>query len=491
MLSPIPVLNPGLRAVARRALGLALPLLLSACASSPPHAPGGGAQSDAAHGTVAGTAPGTVRIPVPQALQSHQAWWQQLEDPTLRQLTQVALQRNGELQQAVARVASLRQAETATRSRLLPQVGLQAAASATETGLPESVKRAGQPDNRALRATLDLSWEIDLFGGVRAAARASRADTAAASAQQEAAAQMVGAEVTRQYVQWQAAVLRGRWLTALAEHQADQARWHAQRRQEGLVSGLEDARVQSDLADAQSQATAALPQGRAAEARLRTLLHGQTPALPAPDSLKTIATLPQWTGRPSLELLRQRPDVRAAEQQWAAEDARWEESRAALWPRLLLGASVGQQDLRLNSLDLAASVYRNVVAAFTLPLLNHGRLQALQQAQGLRTSAAALQWERAMLNALEEVDAALAQQAQAVVRATATRTIVEEREHLLRRSDALLAQGLIDRSQWTEARKALAAAQLQHIDAQAQRALSDLQLIRALGGAGFQRNPPV
>src|SRR4030095_12701092 len=80
------------------------------------------------------------------------------------------------------------------------------------------------------------------------------------------------------------------------------------------------------------------------------------------------------------------------------------EARANRWPRFLLGALLGREDLRLNSLDLAPVRFSNVALAFTLPLFNAGRIQAGIDAQDARQRAAALQYEHTILSALEDVE---------------------------------------------------------------------------------------
>jgi len=415
------------------------------------------------------------------------AWWRQLQDATLRGWIETALQDNAEVRQAAARTAALRQAETATQSRLLPQAQVQVAASQTETGLPETIKRAGQPDNRAVRGTVDLAWELDLFGAARAAGRAAQGEAVAAAHQQQAAAQLVAAEVTRQALLWQAAHQRHAWLQALLAEQEQQFALQKLRHAQGLISAAEQARLEADLADTRSQAQAAWPQVEAARARLNTLLHRPlgAPALAteAPSGA-ALPVLPGLRGRPSLEVLRQRPDVQAAEAQLQAEGARWDETRAQLWPRILLGASLGAQDLRLNALDLAPSVYRNVVAAFTLPVFNSGRLRAQRDAQGARTAAAQLQWEKTMLTAVEEVEASLALQAQQRERARQTEQALALRLKQHEAVQALGREGLVDGVVLRDSRRAVLAARLQHLEAQTQSALADLQLLRATGGAG-------
>lgn len=459
-----------------------------------------GLPSGAGHDTTALVTPEALALPgrsapsslgvleAPSGTPAAVAWWQQLDDPQLRLWVEQALQRNADVRQAAARLQALRQAEVATGSRLLPQVQAQATASRTDTGLPEAVKRAGQPDNRALRGTLEFAWEVDLFGGARAAVRGAQAERAAAAHQQQAAAQAVAAEVVRQHLLWQSARLREQWLQDALQLQEQQLALHRRRLDEGLLSGADWARLQAEVSDARAQLAAVAPAAPAAHARLQTLLHRTEPLSLALAGDTGLSRPPPLAQRPPLDALRLRPDVQAAEAQLQAEGARWDETRAALWPRILLGASLGQQDLRLNALDLAPSLYRQVVAAFTLPLLNHGRLQAQRDAQAARTAAAELQWEKAMLSTLEEVESSLALQASTRRRLSQAQETLQLRQAQQQAAEAAWREGLLDGVLRLEAQRGVIAAQLQTLEARTQDALADLQLLRATGGAGTRRN---
>jgi outer membrane protein TolC len=221
------------------------------------------------------------------------------------------------------------------------------------------------------------------------------------------------------------------------------------------------------------------------ESQISVLL-GSSPnlALPALDPRRAPA-LPQVpllsAGQP-VELLQRRPDLRVAQQQLLAETARLRESEADLWPRFFLSAVLGRQDLRLNLLDLSPVRYSNVVLAFTAPIFNAGRLRAAVERQSARERAATLQYERAVLGALQDVENSLASLAQERVRSGALAAAVARRRDGLRHAESLHREGQIDLLQLLDAQRGLIAAELAATDSHTQRALGAVQLVKALGG---------
>jgi len=188
------------------------------------------------------------------------------------------------------------------------------------------------------------------------------------------------------------------------------------------------------------------------------------------------------------ELLNRRPDLRVAEQQLRAESARLRESQADLWPRFFLSAVLGQQDLRLNGLDLAPVAYRSVALLFTAPVFNAGRLRAAVQRQSARERATTLQYEKAVLNALQDVESSLVVLAQERQRCDSLATSLASRRLADRHAHSLAREGQIDRLQRLEVSKGLLSAELALTEAQTQRALAAVQLIKALGG-GWNQTP--
>ena len=165
---------------------------------------------------------------------SDMAWWRAFGDARLAALVERAAAANHDVRIAVERVRQARAGQAASESRLWPTVNAAGSASKTESGLPDPVKRAAAlADTRAFRAGVEVSWEIDLFGGVRAGAKASDQDARAAEYGVPGAQLVAASEVARQYVLLQGAKERLAIVERLAQTQRDTERLTRSRQREG------------------------------------------------------------------------------------------------------------------------------------------------------------------------------------------------------------------------------------------------------------------
>jgi NodT family efflux transporter outer membrane factor (OMF) lipoprotein len=415
----------------------------------------------------------------------HSTWWRAFGDDALVELVERALENNHNIAIAVQRVQIAKAGLNAQASRLLPAVSLQGSASRSNSGLPEAVKQS-QPDTRTLRLGLDLSWEIDLAGGVRAARDAASADASSAEAGVAGAQLMVASEVARQYFIWRSAEEQLSIVQALARAQRDTARLVESRVREGQSSAfdLDRARADADALDAQTPPLRTLI--GVSQNRLAVLI-GQNPSAP----LRKSTTLFVWPailiiapGQPS-ELLRRRPDLLAAELRFAAETLRTQEARAQWWPKLFLSALTGRQDLQINALDLSPVRYSNVALALAAPIFNAGRIEAGIQAQSARATEALLLWRQSVLVAVQEVEDSLLAQAQEQQRADALAKTLMHRRQALQHAQALRSAGQIDLLTMLDVQRSVLAAELAMSASRLQQQLDVVQLFKALGG-GFQ-----
>ncbi|WP_332744283.1 efflux transporter outer membrane subunit [Hydrogenophaga sp.] len=467
--------NPNPDAWLFRPMALAVLVILSACAVPPVQAPVPSVPLTAAFAQ-GGPAPAAA-----QALDS--AWWAGYGDPTLTALVEQALAANQDVSIALQRVIQARAGRDAQDARLWPTIGLQASASRSESGLPAPVKQ-GLPDTRALRAGVEVAWEIDLAGGVRAGRDASSADAVAAEAGAAGARLLVASEVARQYFVLRDAGERLRIVQALAAAQRETAARVASRLREGQASAfdLDRARAEADALDAQVPSLRTL--AGISQTRLAVLL-GRNPSVRVTDDTLSYA----WperreiaTGQPS-ELLMRRPDLIAAEARFAAETLRGSEARAQWWPKLFASALLGRQDLRLNAQDLAPVHFSNVALALAAPLFNAGRIDAGIRAQSARAEEALLAWQKAVLVAVQEVEDSLLVRTEEARRGAALATAVDHRRRSLQRAKSLQREGQIDLLVLLDVQRSVLASELALSDSRLQQVLADVQLYKALGGA--------
>lgn len=422
-------------------------------------------------------------------------WWRVFNDPALDQLIARGLAGNHDARLALARVQQAKAGTTAAESRLLPSLVLTGSQADSRTGLPPPYKN-GSPDTQSTRVALDMNWELDLFGAARAARRAAGRDLLAAEAGIDGTRLLVSSEIARQYF-----ILRGaRERLLLLDDILGTLRKTEELTRKRFAAGMAS-ELDVELASGERLNTEALqPQLQtlvvATQARLAVLM-GQDPSQAGivPAAATTTAALAAWPdpgpvtpGQP-VELLARRPDLRAAEQQLAAESERLKEARLNYLPKFFLNAVFGGQELTLNSIALAPVRYSNVALAFSAPLFN-GRVRAGIEAQTAREQQALINYEKLILTAVEEVEVSLAALSDERRRTGLLTAVATARHKALGHGESLYRAGQIDLLQLQTLQRAALAADQSLVESEAQRALNTIQLHKALGGSWQQPAAP-
>jgi outer membrane protein, multidrug efflux system len=456
-------------------------------------------------------------------------WWSTFNDPELDSLVHRAIQNNLDLQNAQSRLRQARAQRGVVGADLLPNVNTSAgyqngrgsnnvviplgafgvpAAGATPTETPLVVRAAdatpqasvgasqseplnplgagGLPgvETQLYQAGFDASWEIDVFGGVHRSIEAADADTAAAIEDRRFVAVSLVAEVARNYVELRSSQ---RQLKIAEENLASQQQTlelTRSRRHAGFVTDLDVARQAAQVAATAST----LPQ---LEASIRRSIHqlgillGQDPdSLSA--ELESPAPIPPVPpevpiGMP-VDLLRRRPDIRRAERQVAAASARIGVATADLYPRFSLTGSFGLDSSKTKNLIEWNSRYFALNPGISWPIFDGGRIKANIQVQKELAQQAANNYQQTVLNALGDVEDALASYRTEQIR---NRALVDEvaasqdAEAIARQQ---YEQGLVDFLSVLDAQRSLFEAQI--VLAQSDGAISTdlVALYKALGG---------
>ncbi|CAM5233223.1 efflux transporter outer membrane subunit [Rhodanobacter lindaniclasticus] len=386
--------------VAAVALGT---LLLGACAAGPDYR--GPPTVDTGSGWTQPDA--TARTPVELS-----TWWKTLGDPTLDRLVATALSDNLDLRQAQARIAEERALRDRAAGGYAPTVG--AGASVTrrrqsENGpLPIGSIPGLARDQTIHDAGFDAGWEIDLFGGTRRAVQGAEARMQAAQEDADGVRISIVAEVARSYL-----TLRGAQRELAAREASVQALAETTDLVRRRFAVGEAAQAEVDAAQARLDAAAAgLPGIRA---RLRAAALGLGVLLGAPPERELalldttaaeIVLAPMPVGQRA-DILRRRPDVRAAEQRLAARTADIGVATAELFPKLSIGASGGFQALDASELFESASQTFSITPLISWRVFDGGRVRAEIRASQAREQQAALAYEKAVLAALGDAERAL------------------------------------------------------------------------------------
>lgn len=424
------------------------------------------------------TARATAEVPADLA-----RWWQQLDDPLLERLIDEALAGSLDLRLARSRLRQARAARQQSLSGYSPT--LTTAVGGSRSKAAEAVST--QQERTLYDVGFDASWEIDLFGGTRRAVEAATADQAAVAADLENTRVSLLAEVAQNYVdlrsyQQRLAIARDNLDSQSATLQLTEWRNRA-----GLASSSDVEQARSN----REQTRAGIPDlevGLAAAANRLAVLLGRHPGT-LPGELRDVRPLPTvktaiGAGIPA-DVLRQRPDLRAAERTLAAETARVGQKLAARYPSLSLGGSFGWQAYSLAALGGSDTLLRAVSGSLAATLFDGGKLQAAVAIQSALQEQALLSYEASVLGALEEVENALTAYAAAHERVAARRAAADAARNAARLSRSLYESGLTDFQKVLETERTRLTTEDSLATAEAAVLSNLIKLYKALGG-GWQ-----
>ena len=403
------------------------------------------------------------------------AWWRSFDDPHLTALVARSQQANTDALGAQAALRQARALRDAAAAGLQPTLSTSASAAAGSSG--------GHSTGNRFQAGLDAGWELDFFGERRSALASSEASASAAAASLGSLQVSIAAEVALSYITLRSAQARLAIATENLDSQLQTLQITEWRTQAGLLSALEV--EQSRAAAAQTQAQ--LPALRTSierTAHALAVLTGQPPtalaalvaqAAPVPRSADTLALdIPAQT-------LRQRPDVRAAQAQVLAAQARLSQAEAARYPNFRLGGSLVLNAITLSSLG-GSALATSLVAGVNWPLWDGGAARAQVQAQLAALEQARASYRGTVLTALKEVEDAL----------VALRGDLEREARLQQAADSAalaaelarqrFASGLVDFQTVLETQRSQLGTQDSLASARAEISADRVRLFKALGG---------
>ena len=466
----------------RRAQRAALPafllLCLAACASGVPPAPPAlgvvvpSAWSSAAGNTAAHVSANTSTTALPQ-------WWQGFGDPQLTDFVQQALQAHTSVRAAQAALQQARAQLDVQNAGLAPRVGASASAQRSKAG--------GASAGNSFQAGLDASWEPDVWGGQRSAIAASEADAQAAQANLGAVQVSLAAEVAINYITLRSLQERLAIARSNLANQQETLQISQWRLQAGLVTSL----VTEQARAATAQTAAQIPALQASMAQSRhalAVLTGQPPGA-LESALADARPLPQPADTLALaipaETLRQRPDVRAAEQRVAAAWARVAQADAARYPDFRLSGSLSLRALTLGALGNGASVANALLASVSGSLLDGGAARAQVRVQEASAEQVRLNYQATVLTALTEVEDALAALRGDRERLVQLRIAAEAADNAALLANDRYNSGLIDFQTVLETQRTLLSTQDSVASTRASLSANHVRLYKALGG-GWQ-----
>ncbi|HTO54104.1 MAG TPA: efflux transporter outer membrane subunit [Myxococcota bacterium] len=428
---------------------------------------------------------GVAALPPDQAALAK--FWTALEDPLLNELVERALTGNPDLRHAAARLEQARDLRKVAIGAFFPTI--------TASSEAERVYNAGQAVTvngaRAVSghvdrysANLDASWEIDLFGRLRRGLEAANADRDAAIEDLRDVQVSLVAELVLDYVDARAVQERVQIAQATLDSQLETYNITDWRAQAGLTTDLDVERARSSLETTRSTIPN-LHTALAADLNAISILLGEQPGavneqMAEPQKIP-VTPAEVAVGVPA-DTIAQRPDVRRAERQLAAETARIGVATANAYPTLNALGSIGLEALSPGGLFRAGATTGLLAGTATETLFSGGQVIARIQEQYAVRDQTLAAYQSSVLTALSDVENALVAYAQEQDRRKALSDGADAAAQALVLAQDQYGSGLIDFQVVLDAQRSLYVLQDQLAESEGLVTTNLVRLYKALGG---------
>ncbi len=412
-------------------------------------------------------------------------WWKQFHDPVLDTLIQQGLKASPDMRTALARIQEAQASRRIEYSSLLPSIS---------GGASDRIERrdardgTGAQDSQNLGASLDISWETDLFGKQKQNLAAASRELQETIENYYAVQVSLTADIATAYISLRANEERLRVLRNNIQTRDETTQITRWKQEAGMSDMLELQQSVSTL----EQAKAAIPALQLLISENKNqlaLLCGQPPGA-LDKSLSRKFSLPKIparipTGIPAT-VLQNRPDVRGALYNVLAAYHRLNASELERLPNLNLGASISISQLRSGDLlspeTTAKSIVGSLIASLAQPIFEGGRITANIQMREAQLEQALANYEAVILQALVEVENSLV-----AIRRTGERiTLIWKADTSASEAAALAHQqyeaGQVDLLVVLDTERTKLNIQEERVHTQANQLNAYIQLYKALGG---------
>jgi len=325
-------------------------------------------------------------------------WLKSFNDEQLEKLVAEAMEKNYDLKTAASNLSVAEQNAIKAGAHLKPMVGLGGGA---QEGFTDNIASGNQSG-----VSLDVSWELDIWGRIREGRDAAGKAYEATAADYAFARQSLAAQVAKSWFLAIESKMQMNLAESFVKNYEEILKIVQVRFDAGLVSKQDVHLSKADLAAAKEAYTQAKGANEEAMRSLEILL-GRYPGA----EIKVAEKLPEMpgpvpAGLPS-ELMERRPDVLAAKKRVQAAFKKTKESEKAKLPRIALTTSVGYASSDLNSVLGLENTVANLAGGFLAPIFDGGTLEANVQISNANQEAAVAQFNKVTLNAFKDVETSL------------------------------------------------------------------------------------
>lgn len=413
-------------------------------------------------------------------------WQEVFRDPRLRDLIEEALASNLELQSAIQQIRIAEANFYEGRMSMLPGLSAGGDVSYNEqsdnsVNFGEGLDNVSIPASEQYTVSLSSSWELDVWGKLTSAKKASFAALLQTEATRRAVQTTLIANVASTYYR----------LLALDE-QLEITRQTVENRRQDVetVRSLKESDVVTGVSLQQSIANRYAAEVTIPELEQQITVQEHTLSIllgRAPGSINRTSLSEQHpidslaTGVPA-QLLRNRPDIIAAEYSFRSAFELTNNARAYFYPSFTLTARGGYQSLQTEDLFQPGSIFYNLAAGLTQPIFNRGQNRARLKRSQARQKQALLELRSTILDASSEVSNTLSEFQKADQKLQLRKSQLEALENAVEFSRELLQYGEANYTEVLTAQQQLLSAQLSNINDRLQQLTAGVNLYRALGG---------
>ena len=409
-------------------------------------------------------------------------WWEIFDDPELNALEEQVAAANQDLLVAEARLREARARIGFFRASLLPTISAGVGIASLNVSdnkpyVPRNPNASGD-----VIASLDMAYEIDVWGRIRRTVNAARAAAQASDADLETVRLSLQAEVALYYFELRSADAQQKLLDETVKAYTDALALTIHRYTGGASPKLDVAQAEAQLETTRVQATDIAVQRAQLEHAIAVLI-GVPPAAFSLAQRPLVGRPPDVpVGVPS-ELLERRPDIAAAERRVAAANEEIGVARAAFFPTVLLNASVGVEGTGASNWFKWTSLFWAVGPSVTQTLFDAGRRRAVSDAALARYDGTVAHYRQTTLTAFQEVENNLAAIRILEREADHQAKAVKAAETALQLSMNRYRGGLVTYLQVVTAQTSALANERNQVDIRRRRMNAAVLLVKALGGS--------
>jgi multidrug efflux system outer membrane protein len=411
-------------------------------------------------------------------------WWEQLGDPVLNQLVNQAMQGNLDLKIAVANVEQFMGQYGSTRANLFPQIfGAGTYAHDQPSSGGGDVLNSGINNDEVdfSRLGASMNWELDVWGALRRANEAARADLLSQEAIKRAVILTLVSQVAQTYITLRELDKSLEITQNIVKSLEEEPRIAKIRFDEGYTSKLELEQIDSEY----QRRSAFIPHYEQQIAQTENALSVLLGRNPGPisrgltlDGLK-LPDVP--AGLPS-DLLAQRPDIQQAEQELIAANARIGVARAKYFPKIALTGDVGQMSTQVATLFVPGANFWSVGSALLTPIFTAGKIAGQVQSAEAVQKAAVANYQRSILSGFREFENALVSSNKTKVQKERQSKRVAAVQNYFDLSRIRYVEGYTDYLTVLDSIRQLFDAQIDLVQAQSANFTAMIGLYRAMGG---------